>query len=111
MRREERAEAETQTKYGAYCSSIANKLNYSVEYLDSSILEVLRESYQKPLNEKRVAQIVAAFDESVADEPTLLRAENVSSPLTLPHLQDQHTISKGEDIGGTFERKQEHAEA
>ena len=29
-------------------------------------------------------------------------------PLTLPHLQDQHTISKGEDIGGTFERKIEH---
>lgn len=45
------------------------QLNYSVEYLDSSILEVLRESYQKPLNEKRVAQIVAAFDESVANEP------------------------------------------
>lgn len=26
-------------------------------------------------------------------------------PSHSPHLQDQHTISKGEDIGGTFERK------
>ena len=30
-------------------------------------------------------------------------------PSHSPHLQDQHTISKGEDIGGTFERKQEHS--
>ena len=30
-------------------------------------------------------------------------------PSHSPHLQDQHTISKGEDIDGTFERKQEHS--
>ena len=29
-------------------------------------------------------------------------------PSHSPHLQDQHTISKGEDIDGTFERKIEH---
>lgn len=45
------------------------QLNYTIESLDSSMLEVLRERYQKPLNVKRVAQIVAAFDESVANEP------------------------------------------
>lgn len=33
-------------------------LNYKIETVDSSLLEVLREDYQKPLNEKRVAQIV-----------------------------------------------------
>lgn len=44
-------------------------LNYKIETVDSSLLEVLREDYQKPLNEKRVAQIVAAFDENIANEP------------------------------------------
>lgn len=44
-------------------------LNYKIETIDSSLLEVLREDYQKPLNEKRVAQIVAAFDEDIANEP------------------------------------------
>lgn len=33
------------------------------------MLEVLRDKYQKPLNEKRVDQIVAAFDENIANEP------------------------------------------
>lgn len=46
-----------------------NNLNYKIETVDSSILEVLREDYQKPLNEKRVAQIVASFDENIANEP------------------------------------------
>lgn len=44
-------------------------LNYTIENIDSSLLEVLREDYQKPLNEKRVAQIVAEFDENIANEP------------------------------------------
>jgi hypothetical protein len=44
-------------------------LNYVVESIDSSLLEVPRSDYQKPLNEKRVAQIVAAFDENIANEP------------------------------------------
>lgn len=44
-------------------------LNYTIENIDSSLLEVLREDYQKPLNEKRVSQIVAAFDENIANEP------------------------------------------
>ena len=44
-------------------------LNYTIESIDSSLLEVLREDYQKPLNEKRVAQIVASFDENIANEP------------------------------------------
>lgn len=34
-------------------------MNYKIETVDNSLLEVLREDYQKPLNEKRVAQIVA----------------------------------------------------
>lgn len=43
-------------------------MNYKIETVDNSLLEVLREDYQKPLNEKRVAQIVAAFDENIANE-------------------------------------------
>lgn len=43
--------------------------NYVIEYIDTSLLEVSREDYQKPLNEKRVAQIVAEFDERIANEP------------------------------------------
>lgn len=45
------------------------ELNYIVEEIDSGKLEVLRDEYQKPLNKKRVAQIVADFDENIANEP------------------------------------------
>jgi len=44
-------------------------INYTIQSIDSSLLEVLREEYQKPLNQKRVAQIVASFDENIANEP------------------------------------------
>ena len=44
-------------------------LNYTIESIDSTLLEVLREDYQKPLNENRVSQIVAEFDENIANEP------------------------------------------
>ena len=59
-------------------------LNYKIETVDSSLLEVLREDYQKPLNEKRVAQIVAAFDEntrrqSITDLKMLLLCLSMSS--------------------------------
>ena len=50
-------------------NELKNKLNYTVENIDSTLLEVLRDEYQKPLNEKRVAQIVASFDENIANEP------------------------------------------
>lgn len=42
---------------------------YEYEMIDSRKLEVLRSEYQKPLNKKRVAQIVANFDERIANEP------------------------------------------
>lgn len=45
------------------------QLNWTVESIDSALLEVPRSDYQKPLNEKRVAQIVAEFDENIANEP------------------------------------------
>lgn len=44
-------------------------LNYIVEYIDSKKIEVPYDEYQKPLNKKRVAQIVADFDENIANEP------------------------------------------
>lgn len=44
-------------------------LTYAVEEIDSHLLEIPREEYQKPLNEKRVSQIVAEFDEKIANEP------------------------------------------
>lgn len=44
-------------------------INYTVENIDSALLEIPREDYQKPLNKKRVAQIVASFDENIANEP------------------------------------------
>ena len=44
-------------------------LSFSIENVDSSLIEVLRDEYQKPLNEKRVSQIAAEFDERVANEP------------------------------------------
>lgn len=44
-------------------------LNFNIANIDSSLLEVPRKDYQKPLNGKRVAQIAAAFDENIANEP------------------------------------------
>ena len=44
-------------------------INYRLEDVSSDRLEVLRNEYQKPLNKKRVAQIVAHFDENIANEP------------------------------------------
>ena len=48
---------------------VNNGMNYELVLIDSRKLEVLRDQYQKPLNKKRVAQIVANFDENIANEP------------------------------------------
>lgn len=40
-------------------------INYRLEDVSSDRLEVLRNDYQKPLNKKRVAQIVAHFEKTL----------------------------------------------
>ena len=66
-------------------------LNYKIETVDSSLLEVLREDYQKPLNEKRVAQIVAAFDENIANEPKVSYRDGHYYV-----FDGQHTVTRGQ---------------
>lgn len=45
------------------------RMNYELVSIYSKNLEVLRDQYQKPLNNKRVAQIASHFDENIANEP------------------------------------------
>ena len=44
-------------------------LNYTVQMIDSDKLVSPEETYQRPLNEKRVAQIAAEWDDNIANEP------------------------------------------
>lgn len=45
------------------------KPEYTMLYISSDQLKVARDRYQKPLNDRRVSQIVADFDEHIANEP------------------------------------------
>ena len=73
----------------------ANGLQYSVEMIDSSHLEVLRDEYQKPLNKRRVAQIVADFDEKIANEPKVSYRDG-----RFFVFDGQHTVASRERLNG-----------
>lgn len=80
------------------------KIGYwRIMYIDSSLLEVPRESYQKPLNEKRVAQIVAEFDENIANEPKVsysirILSLNHPSPLLGPSTFEEDVSGNLADV-------------
>lgn len=46
-----------------------DRLKYTMQMIDSDKLISPEETYQRPLNEKRVAQIAAEWDENIANEP------------------------------------------
>ena len=63
------AKSKEPTKSKKATKSAKQEPPYEFEYISSDKLEVLRDAYQKPLNKRRVAQIVANFDENIANEP------------------------------------------